>query len=195
MKPAQGPFGFLGESLAKPKVATMLVAAHAFAETTRLAASWIGAVTTGTFFWIPTLLITLLLNLFLRLGWSRWCLFQLLKRLRLRRLARKVAPVDWNLIHDEVRIYGGYFRFVPILALVVARAFVYGLLPATSPRFALFNASAGWALLVMLIAELMEDLVVVQESSCHTRPWRRSGTSGTRRGSASTSQASWWRLR
>ena len=73
------------------------------------------------------------------------------------------APTAWNKLHDETKIYAGYFRFIVLVALVVARALIYQEFSLSSSRFPSFNISASLALLAMLIMEHLEDHVVVQQ--------------------------------
>ena len=47
-------------------------------------------------------------------------------------------------LHDHMKIFGGYFRFIAILGLGAARAAFYGLQPVDSVLEPFFNSSATW---------------------------------------------------
>ncbi|CAE7585150.1 unnamed protein product [Symbiodinium sp. CCMP2456] len=66
-------------------------------------------------------------------------------------------------LHDHMKIFGGYFRFTAILGLGAARAVFYGLQPVDSVQEPFFNSSATYALLAMMILEVVEDAVVLWE--------------------------------
>ena len=57
-----------------------------------------------------------------RLGWSRFLIIQTIKKLFGGPAAMAIAaPSGWSKLHDEMKIYAGYFRFLTVLALVIAR--------------------------------------------------------------------------
>ena len=153
---ASGDFSVQGDQL--QLVATgMVLFAHVSAEATRLGANFASAVMTGNYSWIGTVASTLTLNILIRLGWFRLALFYTLRAVAGSRLAVAVlAPTSWTMIHDEIKVYGGYFRFIPVGGLAVARV----MLRCGQP---VFNTSATWALVIMFCMEILEDAVVVRE--------------------------------
>ena len=56
---------------------------------------------------------------------------------------RKHLSQAWNKLHDEMKIYAGYFRFIVVLALVAARAVLFQEISLSSSRAAAFNMSAA----------------------------------------------------
>ena len=77
------------------------------------------------------------------------------------------APTAWSKLHDEIRIYSGYLRFVVPLSLVAARALYYGGLSWAGPRAPAFNVSAAIAIVVLLIFEVLEDQVSQSTNYTH----------------------------
>lgn len=140
----------------------MLMAAHSFCESARLVASFSGAVTSGSFSWIGSALLKLTLNILVRLGWTRYLLFQILRRLS-PSLASLAVPSGWTKLHDDVKIYAGYFRFITVASLVCARAIYYGDMSFDGPKAPAFNVSAGCSFVVLLALEILEDKVVIGE--------------------------------
>ena len=142
---------------------SVVYAAHALAEACRLAATFSGAVTTGGYVWIATTLLSVILNISARLGWSRFVLVKIATRLWGGPTAMKIfAPTAWSKLHDELKIYCGYFRFATVCALVAGRAIEYGLI-WEGPRATFFNTSAMCVLIFGLILEKIEDVIVVHE--------------------------------
>ncbi|CAE7684580.1 unnamed protein product [Symbiodinium sp. CCMP2456] len=140
----------------------MLIAAHSFCESARLVASFSGAVTSGSFSWVGSALLTLTLNILVRLGWTRYLMFLFLRRLH-PSLGSLAVPSGWTKLHDEVKIYAGYFRFIVVASLVCARAIYYGDMSFDGPKAPAFNFSAGCSLVVLLVLEILEDKVVIGE--------------------------------
>ncbi|CAJ1427921.1 unnamed protein product [Effrenium voratum] len=139
--------------------ATMAMAAHALAESIRMGATFSAAAASGSYAWILSVLLTMMLNITTRLGWTRFVRFGTLKRLGWVQIAVKVSgPSSWHMLHENIKIYGGYGRFAAVLALITSRTVMHRF--AVSPAF---NASAGYALLAMLAAEVVEDCVVLRE--------------------------------
>ena len=131
-------------------------AAHSFAESTRLAAVFAGAVLTARFYWMIVLLWTLALNLLSRLGWTRYVCFVVTRRLLgIQQALSLFAPTSWNMLHEEMKIYAGYLRFVPLLSLLGIRA-------SLGSDHPFFNWSALGSLLGSLLVEILEDCIVVQ---------------------------------
>ena len=86
--------------------------------------------------------------------------FQIAKRVAGARWAVDLAaPTAWSKLHDEIKIYGGYLRFVVPFSLVAARAMYYSDLSWAGPRAPAFNVSAAIAIVVLLIFEVLEDQV------------------------------------
>ena len=141
----------------------MLTALHGLAECARVAAVFSGAVTTGEYAWVGSVVLTLLLNVVARSGWTRLCLFLALKKAAGLKRALFFAPTAFGKLHDEIKIYAGYFRFPAIFALVLSRALVYQNLSLSGPGSPVYNASAGAALLCLLVAEYLEDFIVIQQ--------------------------------
>ena len=141
----------------------MLTALHGLAECARVAAVFSGAVTTGEYAWVGSVVLTLLLNVMARCGWTRLCLFLTLKKAAGLKRALFFAPTAFGKLHDEIKIYAGYFRFPAIFALVLSRALVYQNLSLSGPGSPVYNASAGAALLCLLVAEYLEDFIVIQQ--------------------------------
>ena len=134
----------------------MLISAHSCSEAARLVASFSGAVSSSTFSWVGSACITLAMNIFVRLGWNRYLAFHCLRRMSTR-LASEVAPSGWSKLHDDVKIYAGYFRFIAVVSLVFARAIYYEDLSFDGPKAPAFNFSAGCSLLALFLLELLED--------------------------------------
>ncbi|CAE7628879.1 unnamed protein product, partial [Symbiodinium necroappetens] len=140
----------------------MLISAHSCSEAARLVASFSGAVASGSFSWVGSACITLAMNIFVRLGWNRYLAFRCLRRLS-PRLASELAPSGWSKLHDDVKIYAGYFRFIAVVSLVCARAIYYEDISFDGPKAPAFNFSAACSLLALFLLELLEDQVVIRE--------------------------------
>ena len=152
-----------GDQLYIPVTAS-LACNHAVSECMRLAAVLAGAVKDGTFAWVAVALSTLLTNILLRLSWFRYILFRIARASGGTCLAIQIfGSSTWVKLHNEVKIFAGYFRFVPVVAVVVSRAVTYGMKPLNDPQTPGFNVSASWAILGFLCTELVEDLIVVNE--------------------------------
>ncbi|CAK9094342.1 Uncharacterized protein SCF082_LOCUS44348 [Durusdinium trenchii] len=141
----------------------MLTAAHGLTEGARVTGVFAGAVTSGEYSWVGSVLLTLFLNVMVRTGWTRLCGFHLLKWTIGFPYAFICAPTAYSKLHDETKIYVGYFRFPCILALISARAIVYQDLSFSGSQAAAYNQSAALALLCMLVTEFLEDYIVVQQ--------------------------------
>ena len=156
----EGPL--VGDQLYIP-APCLIMSAHAFAEGCRLTATLSGVIQSGGWNWIPTSLLSVALNLSARLGWSRFMLIQLGKKLCSGPKAMAIfAPTGWSKYHDELKIYAGYFRFAAITSLFVARLVSYGAFQE-GPKFPSFNLSALWVLIFLLVGEVIEDEVVTRE--------------------------------
>ncbi|CAK9034661.1 unnamed protein product [Durusdinium trenchii] len=140
----------------------MLTAIHGFAEAARLVGLFSGPMKSGSFTWTGALAITLLVNVLARCGWTRFLAYSLVKRLGLKQ-AWILAPSAYGKLHDEIKIYVGYFRFPAVIALVLARLMVYQDFSLSGPTSPIFNVSAGLALLCMLLVEYLEDHIVVRQ--------------------------------
>lgn len=137
---------------------------HAVSECMRLAAVLAGVAKDGTFVWVGVAMSTLLTNILLRLSWFRFFLFQIARGLCGTSLARGLfGPSTWVKLHEEMKVFVGYFRFVPVVALVIARAVMYGMKPFHDPQTPAFNFATGCAILGFLCTEVLEDLIVVNE--------------------------------
>ncbi|CAE7771927.1 unnamed protein product [Symbiodinium sp. CCMP2592] len=142
----------------------MIMTAHAFAESVRLVSLWAGAVRSGSFSWVGAALWSLLLNVLNRLGWIRYGTFRILKPLLGTEMSLGLfAPTSWSKLHDELKIYGGYFRFIVPLALIAARALLFQDLRVTGAKAPAFNLSGACAIPALLLLELLEDRVVLHE--------------------------------
>mmetsp|Transcript_104882 Transcript_104882/g.249704 ORF Transcript_104882/g.249704 Transcript_104882/m.249704 type:complete len:676 (+) Transcript_104882:52-2079(+) len=142
----------------------MIMGAHAFAESVRLVSLWAGAARSGSFSWVGAALWSLLLNVLNRLGWIRYGAFRIMKPMLGTELSLGLfAPTSWSKLHDELKIYGGYFRFIVPLALIAARALLFQDLRVTGPRAPAFNLSGACAIPALLLLELLEDRVVLHE--------------------------------
>ena len=141
----------------------MLTSAHGLSEGARLMGIFAGAVTQGGYSWLGSVALTFLLNVTARTGWLRLSGFYALKRTVGIRIALACAPTAFSKLHDEAKIYVGYFRFITILAMIVARAIAHQDLDSSSSLSAFFNESAALALLCMLVLEVLEDYIVVQQ--------------------------------
>lgn len=140
----------------------MITGSHAFSEGARLVAVFSGAVSTGAYGWVGSLAATLVLNVLVRSGWLRYGCYCMAKKIvGTERAFHALAPTAWSKLHDEMKIYGGYFRFIVVLSLVLARALVYQ--EASTGRSPSFNTSAAWALVSMLLMEYLEDHIVLWE--------------------------------
>ena len=136
-----------------------IMAAHAFTECARLTANFSNAVITGSYAWVGTLALACLLNVGGRLGWIRFFAFHAIKYLVGCRLAAKVvAPNSWTKLHDDIKVHAGYFRFVGVGAVVLARALVF-----QGQKSPVFNTSATIALVCSRLAEMLEDFIVLKE--------------------------------
>ncbi|CAJ1421832.1 unnamed protein product, partial [Effrenium voratum] len=148
----------LGDNFFLP-AATLIMAANALAESIRMAATFSVAASTGSYAWTLSVPLSMMLNVATRLGWMRFVRFGTLKRLGWVQMAVKMSgPTSWTMLHENMKIYGGYSRFAAVLALITSRAVMHGV--SVNP---IFNASAGYALLAMLAAEVVEDFVVLWE--------------------------------
>ncbi|CAK8995869.1 unnamed protein product [Durusdinium trenchii] len=142
----------------------MLIASHSYAESARLVGMFSSAVRGGEFTWLGSAFLTITLNVLARLGWMRWLAFQLSKRLLGVRIALAIAaPTAWSKLHDEVKIYGGYIRFIVPLALAASRAIYYVDISWDGPYAPIFNLSATCALPVLFLLEGLEDYIVINE--------------------------------
>lgn len=100
--------------------------------------------------------LTLLINVMVRTGWTRLCCFYALKYTIGQKSALSLfAPTAYSKLHDETKIYAGYFRFPPILALIIARALVYQDLTFSQHLSASYNDSALLAVLCMMVTEFL----------------------------------------
>ena len=103
------------------------------------------------------------MNTLLRLGWIRFLLFHTVRATCGLGVAAGLFGVStWVKLHDEVKIYAGYFRFIVVLALVIARAVVYGFLPFDHPQTPGFGFSASCAMLGLFATEILEDWTVLR---------------------------------
>ncbi|CAK9025215.1 unnamed protein product [Durusdinium trenchii] len=142
----------------------LIFSAHGFAEACRLAATLAGAINSGGFAWVPTTCLGVALNLSARLGWSRFMLIQLTKKLKGGPAAMAIfAPTGWSKFHDELKIYCGYYRFVLVLALVAVRAMIYQSSEVDGPWAPAFNLSATVLIPALMLAEVVEDEIVTRE--------------------------------
>eukprot|EP00435_Cladocopium_sp_Y103_P044935 s2865_g12.t1 len=142
----------------------MLIAAHGCAESARMVGMFSSAVREGEFTWLAAACLTFMLNVLSRLGWLRWLAFQVLKRSFGLRIATAIAaPTAWSKLHDEVKIYVGYIRYIIPLALAASRAIYYHDMSWDGRYMPIFNFSAGCAVLCILLFEILEDVVVINE--------------------------------
>eukprot|EP00435_Cladocopium_sp_Y103_P046851 s1389_g13.t1 len=142
----------------------MFTALHGLSEGARLIGIFSGAVTSGQYAWVSSVALTLLINVMVRTGWTRLCCFFAFKyTIGLSRALSLCAPTAYSKLHDETKIYVGYFRFPPILALIFARALVYQDLTFSQPLSASYNDSALLALICMMVTEFLEDYIVVKQ--------------------------------
>eukprot|EP00434_Breviolum_minutum_P039306 symbB.v1.2.034903.t1/scaffold4589.1/size37648/5 len=141
-------------------VPTCILLAHATAEGTRLAAMFAGAVTSQNYWWLGSAVNTLLLNLSARLGWSRFWAFKIMNALR--GPTRLLFPTAWNVLHDHLKLFGGYCRFIPLWSLIFARAWAYGV-SFEGAKAPAFNIPAAVAAVVLFLLEILEDLLIVHE--------------------------------
>lgn len=163
----------------------MLIAAHGCAESARMVGMFSSAVRDGEFTWVGAACLTFMLNVLSRLGWLRWLAFQFLKRSFGVRIARAIAaPTAWSKLHDEVKIYVGYIRYIIPLALAASRAIYYHDISWDGPYMPIFSFSAGCALLCILLFEILEDVVGHQRvppSEPHSKGGAREPTEPPRR--------------
>lgn len=142
----------------------LIMSAHAFAEGCRLTATFSGVISGGGWGWISTSLLSVALNLSARLGWTRFMLLQLGKKICNGPKAMALfGPTGWSKYHDELKIYAGYFRFVSVIALCVARLISYGVFEVEGSKAPAFNLSALMVIICLLAAEFVEDQVVTNE--------------------------------
>lgn len=141
-------------------VPTCILLAHATAEGTRLAAMFAGAVTSQNYWWLGSAVNTLLLNLSARLGWSRFWAFKIMNALI--GPTRLLFPTAWNVLHDHLKLFGGYCRFIPLWSLIFARAWAYGV-SFEGAKAPAFNIPAAVAAVVLFLLEILEDLLIVHE--------------------------------
>ena len=97
----------------------------------------------GEYLWVSTLAITLLVNVMTRTGWTRYLTYLALKKTVGLRLALLFVPSLYSRLHDEIKIYVGYFRFANVIALVLARAIVYQDVAFSGPHSPAFTMSAA----------------------------------------------------
>ncbi|OLQ06710.1 hypothetical protein AK812_SmicGene9957 [Symbiodinium microadriaticum] len=120
--------------------------------------------------------LTIVLNVLARLGWTRYVLFKVGRWIVGTNAAVALfAPTGWSKLHDEVKIpvlhflqgfeevfliYGGYFRFIALIGLVIARYMMFGELVLDGPKALApaFNPSAACALLALLMLEILEEI-------------------------------------
>ena len=74
-----------------------------------------------------------------------------------------LAPTVFGKLHDQIKIYAGYFRFPAVIALVVARLLVFQDFSLSGPSAPIFTVYAAVALLSMMILEMLEDVVVIRQ--------------------------------
>eukprot|EP00435_Cladocopium_sp_Y103_P058001 s424_g20.t1 len=142
----------------------LIMSAHAFAEGCRLTATFSGVISGGGWGWISTSVLSIMLNLSARLGWTRFMLIQLGKKMCSGPKAMALfGPTGWSKYHDELKIYAGYFRFVSIIALCVARLISYGVFEVEGPKAPAFNLSALLVIISLLAGEFIEDQIVTNE--------------------------------
>lgn len=141
----------------------MLAASHGLSEGARLMGIIGGAISSGGYSWLGSLGFALLLNIMARTGWSRLACFYALKGTIGVPCALACAPTAFSKLHDETKVYVGYFRFTIIFAIIFARAIAYQDLTFFGSRSAFFNQSVALALLCMLIMELLEDYIVIHQ--------------------------------
>ena len=157
----EGPL--VGDQLYIP-APCLIMSAHAFAEGCRLTATLSGAIKSGGWAWIPTSLLRIALNLSARLGWSRFMLLQLGKKMCSGPKAMALfAPTGWSKFHDELKIYAGYFRFTALVSLLIARLISYGTFQVEGPKAPAFNLSSLCVVIFLLVGEFIEDEVVTRE--------------------------------
>ena len=112
--------------------------------------------------WIVVAVSTYTINILVRLGWIRFVLFSVAQATCGNRVALRFFGVSsWTKLHDEIKVYLGYFRFIPVLALVAARAVVHGLQPFDQPQTPGFSLAASSAIFGFLLTEILEDVTVV----------------------------------
>ncbi|CAE7616467.1 unnamed protein product [Symbiodinium sp. CCMP2592] len=152
-----------GDQLNIP-VTFSLALIHGGVECMRLTAVLAGVIRNDGLEWIVVAVATYTMNILVRLGWIRFALFSAVQATCGNRVALRLFGVTaWTKLHDEIKIYLGYFRFIPVLALVVARAIVHGLQPFDHPQTPGFSLSAFCAILVFLLTEILEDATVVKQ--------------------------------
>ena len=114
-----------------------------------------------SFQWIVVAVSTYTTNTLVRLGWIRFALFSAVQATCGNRVAvRFFGLTAWTKLHDEMKVYLGYFKFIPVLALVAARAIVHGLQPFDQPQTPGFSLTASCAIFVLILTEILEDVTV-----------------------------------
>eukprot|EP00439_Symbiodinium_sp_Y106_P040873 s3680_g5.t1 len=150
-----------GDQLKIPVTLSVAIIHGAF-ECMRLAAVLAGAIRNAGLEWIVVAVSTYTINILVRLGWIRFVLFSVAQATCGNRVALRFFGVSsWTKLHDEIKVYLGYFRFIPVLALVAARAVVHGLQPFDQPQTPGFSLAASSAIFGFLLTEILEDVTVV----------------------------------
>lgn len=137
-------------------------ASHAEAESCRLMSLLGGAVRgSSPYSWGACAVMSLVLNVVNRTGWSRWVCGHLALRLTgSHRLRRLLTPSALTKLHDEVKFSLGYPRFGTPVAIMLARAIVLQDVDPSSPHFFAFNANFLGAFLTSILFEILEDAIV-----------------------------------
>jgi len=158
-----GDFSVAGDQL-YIVASTMTLSCHSFSEGTRLMVVFATAATLGTYSWVNTAVFTFLVNILVRLGWGRFALFRTLRCFFGKHLATRVAgPSSWDMLHEEMKVYGGYTRHIAILSIILVRAVFWREGNMESSRWPAYNLSALCVLLTMMVTEVLEDVVVLWE--------------------------------
>lgn len=127
---------------------------HFFAESSRLIALLCSTAISGSYAFVSSLVMSIVINICARHGWTRFMTVKLITALKLNPSLFRPSMV--TKIHDQVKFTCGYPRFVVPLAYCVANA-----IKGRSP--VLFNDAALHCLLMCLAFELIEDVVVHSE--------------------------------
>jgi len=137
---------------------------HGLAEGARLSATLLGAVRTGSYSWILSAILGLLLNLFSRFGWSRYYLMRLLNTIS-PSLRNLIIPSMCSRVHDETKFLLGYVRYLTPVVMGIARSS-----QGKSP----FSGLSGLlVVIVAFVSEIVEDAVVRQELLPYAKPMKK----------------------
>jgi len=135
---------------------TSIISAAAFCEDNPDGLKWPDEGSCNPYGWVVSVCTSFVINILARCGWSRFFFQRFLCAARLDTVAILVAPSAISKLHDEVKYYIGYVRF-----LIPSSVLLANLLTGKGP--VVFNMPATLCCIASLIAEIVEDVLAVTE--------------------------------